>query len=416
MRTNDNMTKDLITGHNLMKMSLYAWLLVIIFAGSAYCAEPIKLGAVLPLNDVTGKQSAAAMKLAVAELNKAGGILGRPIRLIIADDEMKPVKGAAAVEKLALEDKVDVFVGGMSSSVHLAQIPLLKKYKKVTVWAGAASSLCEDMLENEPWYFHLHPWDYMQGQQYYKGWGEISKRHSRVKLNKWFFAYEDGAYGTQAYRHYLGSSPPAEWKRKGAHFGSTASGHTDFRAILEKAISYKPDIFIMVGYEGDALQILQQSYDLGFSPPIFAGALPGWPADFAKSPLAENVAVYSFWSPSVNKASRAARHFWQAYKKEFGEEPTSYFSPLAYSNIYIVAEAIERAGSLEDHALIKALEATHYESALGETITFKPSKVIRHQANPSYKIFQWQKGVLQIIWPFNLATAPFRYPYKPPPN
>ena len=86
------MAKDLPTGQNLMKTSSYALLLVILFAGFAYCAEPIKLGAVLPLNDVTGKQSAAAMKLAVAEINKAGGILGRPIRLIIADDEMKPVK------------------------------------------------------------------------------------------------------------------------------------------------------------------------------------------------------------------------------------------------------------------------------------------------------------------------------------
>jgi branched-chain amino acid transport system substrate-binding protein len=353
------------------------------------------------------------MKLAVEEINLAGGVLGRPIHLIIADDGMLPEKGAAAVERLARVDKVDIFVGGMSSSVHVAQIPLLKQYRKVTVWAGAASSLCEDMLDNEPWYFHLHPWDYMQGQQYYKGWAEISKKFPRVRLNKWFFAYEDGAYGTQAYRHYLGLSPPAEWKRRGAHFRSSASGRADYRAVIKQAIAYQPDIFVLVGYEGDAPQILQQMRDVGYTPPVFAGALPGWPSDFGKSSLAENVSVYSFWSPLMSKTSRVAGHFMQAYRKKYGEEPTTYFAPLAYSNIYIVAEAIRRSGTLEEQALIKALEATNHESALGERLDFKhPSKVIRHQANPLYKIMQWQNGVLQVIWPFHMATAPFRYPYK----
>ncbi|MEI6313964.1 MAG: ABC transporter substrate-binding protein [Syntrophus sp. (in: bacteria)] len=395
-----------------MQWIVSALLLVNLFAGVAFGAEPIKIGAVLPLNDVTGKQSAAAMKLAVAEINRAGGVLGRPLSLIIADDEMKAEKGAAAIEKLAIVDKVDIFVGGMSSSVHLAQIPLLKKYKKVTVWAGAASSLCEEMLENEPWYFHLHLWDYMQGQQYFKGWGEIKKKYPKVKLQRWFFAYEDGAYGSSAYKHYLGVTPPADWKRKGAYFKSAASGQADYRDVLRRAMVYKPDIFIMVGYEGDALPIMQQSRQLGFAPPIFAGASPGWPPHFGQSPLAENVCIYSFWSPSMKNVSKVAGHFWHAYKKEFNAEPTTYFAPLAYSNIYIVAEAIKKSGSIENQALIKALEATRYESPLGDTIVFRPSKIAKHQGTGTYKIFQWQKGVLQVIWPFEMATASFRYPYK----
>ncbi|MGE5799307.1 MAG: ABC transporter substrate-binding protein, partial [Syntrophaceae bacterium] len=130
------------------------------------------------------------------------------------------------------------------------------------------------------------------------------------------------------------------------------------------------------------------------------------------SPQAENVAVYSFWAPSMNKTSRVAAQFMEAYRKKYSEDPTTYFAPLAYSNIYIVAEAIRRSGTLEEQALIRALEATNHESALGETINFKPSKVIRHQANPLYKIMQWQNGVLQVIWPFHMATAAFRYPYK----
>ena len=113
---------------------------------TGFAQGPIKLGAILPLADITGDQGAKAMKLAVKEINKAGGLLGRQVELIVVDDEMKPEKGAAAVEKLVTVDKVDVLIGGMSSGVHLGQIPIMKKYEKVTVWIGAASSRCEQAV------------------------------------------------------------------------------------------------------------------------------------------------------------------------------------------------------------------------------------------------------------------------------
>jgi len=55
-------------------------------------ASTIKIGAVLPLSDITGRQAANAMKLAVKEINEAGGVLGMPVELFIIDDEMKPEK------------------------------------------------------------------------------------------------------------------------------------------------------------------------------------------------------------------------------------------------------------------------------------------------------------------------------------
>lgn len=109
-------------------------------APTAAAKEPIKLGAVSPLGDITGAQSTKAMKLAVKEINEKGGLLGRPVELIVVDDEMKPDKGAAALDKLATVDEVDVFIGGMASGVLLGQAPTFKKYGKVTVWIGAASA------------------------------------------------------------------------------------------------------------------------------------------------------------------------------------------------------------------------------------------------------------------------------------
>jgi Periplasmic binding protein len=172
--------------------------------------KPIKLGAIFPLLDITGDQGAKAMKLAVKEINQAGGLLGRQVELIVVDDEMKAEKGAAAVERLVTVDKVDILVGGMASDVHLGQIPIMKKYEKVTVWSGAASSRCEQAMGPVDWYFHLHPWDYQQGASYLEGWSEMAAKRPEVKIVKWFNAYEEGAFGTASFR--AGQAAFKTWK------------------------------------------------------------------------------------------------------------------------------------------------------------------------------------------------------------
>jgi len=395
-----------------LSLAPFLTFLLFLLAGPAHAVEPIKLGAVLPLNFVSGSQGAKAMRLAVKELNQAGGVLGRPLELIVVDDEMNPEKGAAAIERLATVDKVDFFVGGMSSSVHLAQIPLMKQYGKITLWSGSASSKVERALKDQDWFFHLHPWDYQQAQSYIDGWAAIARKYPQVKVNKWFFAYEDGAFGVAGYRASTELFPKG-WTHKGADFKSAISGGGDYRVILKRAKEDQPDIFVWIGYEADALPLMQQAREAGFAPPIFAGSPPGWPAHFGQSEFSNRVSLYGIWTPALKNVSQASRRFSEAYQAEFGEEVDVYLVPMYYSSIHIAAEGIKRAGSLDTQDLIAALQQTRYESPLGETITFKPSKIIKHQGLQGQKIMQWQKGVLHVIWPFEYATAKFHYPFKP---
>ena len=371
---------------------------------------PIKLGAVNPLADITGAQMSKAMQLAVDEINAAGGVLGRPLELIVIDSEFDPAKGAAAIEKLATVDNVDVFIGGMASGVHMGQIPILKKYEKITVWAGSAMHLCEDALEGCDWYFHLHPWDYMQGASYVQGWTEIIAEYPNIDITTAFWAYEDGAFGSGSF---AGSAEAhADWNNQGESFKSAALGGGDYRSVLRHAKDENPDIFVWIGYAADALPIMEQSREIGFNPPLFVGSPPGWPADFGQSPLAENVVAYGMWAPSIKNISEVSNHFWNAYIEKFDEEPATYFCPLGYTNVYVVAEAIARAGTLEKEALILALEETAYDSPLGEILTFTPSNVIKHQGFQGQKILQWQDGAQQVIWPFDYSTAEIVYPFS----
>ena len=143
----------------------------------------------------------------------------------------------------------------------------------------------------------------------------------------------------------------------------------------------------------------------------FIGAPPGWPADFGKSPLAEAVTLYGMWAPSLKEVSKVSKHFWDAYIKEYKKEPATYFAPLGYTNIYFVADGIKKAKTLDKAALIKALEETKYVSPIGETLTIKPSNIIKHQGFTKQKILQWQKGQQQVIWPFEFGTSQPVYPF-----
>ncbi|MCX8013574.1 MAG: ABC transporter substrate-binding protein, partial [Rectinema sp.] len=168
---------------------------------------------------------------------------------------------------------------------------------------------------------------------------------------------------------------------------------------------------IWAGYDADALPMLEQAKAMKFSPGIYLGAPPGWPIGFGSSKLARNVMLYGMWSPAINDINTVSAKFYKNYIAKYKEEPATYFAPLAYSAVYIVAAGIKEAGTTETAALIKALEKTNYVSPLGEVITFKPSNIIKHQGITRQKILQWQNGIQEVIWPFETATAEPVYPF-----
>lgn len=410
-----------------MKKKLLLSMVLIIFltltAVSVQAQESIKIGAVNPLGDITGRQSTQAMALAVEQINKNGGLLGREVELIVVDSEFRPEKGAAAIDKLATIDEVDFFVGGMSSGVHMAQIPALRQYKKITVWAGAASHQVENAIgEDADWYFHLHPWDYQQGASYGRGWTDIAEKYSDLNLGKVFLAYEEGAFGTDSYEAYKqmfksakeGEGPFKEIMNDflGASFKSATAGGGEYRAMLRQAKEYNPDLFIWAGYDADAIPMLGQAREVGFEPPLYVGAPPGWPANFGKNPLADGVVLYGMWAPALNQVSEPAKAFWDAYVSKYDEEPATYFAPLGYTNIMYLAKAIENAGTIEKEELITSLKNTSYESPLGTTLEMSPSRVIQNQGFTSQKILQYQDGEQHVIWPFEFATAELEYPFS----
>jgi branched-chain amino acid transport system substrate-binding protein len=373
---------------------------------------PILLGATFSLSSPIGQEQQNAAQLAVDEINADGGLLGREVDLIVYDDGADATVAAAAVLKLCTQDNVDVIIGGMSSITSLGAVSALKTYQKVTVWLGGASHLFEEAMVGCDWFFHIHPWDYMQAAQQWVALTTVSA-DGNFPIDKIFVAYEDSAFGAGSYALLQASLIPLGYDLTGQSFTSAyLGGSGDFGSLVAAAAAFDPDYFAFIGYDADVQPLLNTMKEQAFNPPFILGAPPSWPVDFGSNPLSEGITGYTMWTPALKDISPAALAFFDAYVAEYGKEPPDYIGPLTYDNVMIVADAIERAGTLDKAALITALEATDYDSAVGDNdVVFAPSNNITHQASFTVKLFQWQDGIAQIIYPYEVATADLIYPH-----
>src|SRR2546425_5194660 len=127
-------------------------------------ARPYKIGVLQPLTGAAaagGKTALVGVQMAVDRINKSGGINGRPIELIVVDDESKPDVGRRKSEKLAVEDNVDVHVGGFLSNICLACTPVWEEQKIVNM-----ISVCLDttLTTSKCSRYTFRPFDYAPAQ------------------------------------------------------------------------------------------------------------------------------------------------------------------------------------------------------------------------------------------------------------
>ena len=100
---------------------------------------PIKIGIPTSVQLQVGRDTQSAAKLAIEEINAKGGLLGRKLEMVVADETENPEQGIAAIKKLTADDKVNVLIGGYTSGVTLAQLPHISSAKTIYLGVGAAS-------------------------------------------------------------------------------------------------------------------------------------------------------------------------------------------------------------------------------------------------------------------------------------
>jgi len=377
-------------------------------AGSAAAQSgPIRIGVPTAIQVQVGRDTIDSLQMGVDEINAKGGVLGRKLELVVADETENPEAGINAVKKLTADDKVDVLIGGYTSGVTLAQLPHIARAKTIYLGIGAASPSITQRVkqdyDNYKYIFRVNP---------------INAAHQARAVADYISGFVMGEMGWKKIA-IIGEN--AKWVqdlvpvlKKGAvdagadvrlaEFFDTQT--SDFSPLLAKVKESEAQYLIVILSHGSSDVFVKQWYDARFPVPIGGIDVKSMDADFYK-----RVGGKSISETTINGSVRApitpkTIPYWDAFVKKTGRGGPVYTGPGAYDALYVYAEAVKRAKTTDADAVIKELERTDYVGALGR-IQFDDSHDVK--AGPGYLNFgfvQWQdNGTRAIIWPKEMRTA-----------
>jgi branched-chain amino acid transport system substrate-binding protein len=220
-------------------------------------AKPYKIGTLQPLTGVAasgGKTALVGIQMAVDRINKMGGINGRPIDLIVADDQSKPDVGRRAVEKMVTEDDIDAHVGGFLSNICLACMPVWENHQLVNMIGVCLDTTLTTTKCNR---YTFRTFDYAPAQAVAFAPFLVEKLGK-----KWHFIYADYAWGQSTRDAYTQEIT----KQGGTVVGSTGIplGTADTTPFLTK-INGDFDGLFAISFAGQAITLANQAYDLGLT-------------------------------------------------------------------------------------------------------------------------------------------------------
>ena len=391
--------------------------------------KPIVIGAPLATAFLYGWDAERAMKLAAEEINAKGGVtIGqekRPLKIEAMDtrdlEPGVPVSDALlVVEKLILEKNADFIIGGpVRSEAALAAMDLLSKYKKVSILTtGALTPKYHQRIAEE--YDKFKYCFRVSGEVGWMVTGEFLPALMHVKakygLSRLFIMVQDVAHARGGGDVVGKLAAEKGWEIVGKEIYPT--GTTDYSVGLLKAKKENAQVILIWMDMPESSILLKQWYDLRipalpFGTIIAAAEQPGfWKATEGKGEYCLASVVNAGNAPS--QATPWTMKFVDAYKKKYGLEPEGYGTSSSYMAVYVMKDAIERAGSLNSDAVVAALEKTDMMGVYGR-VRFNPKN---HQVIPSTDpkegavgtIFQWQAGKRIVVFPPAIAVGEIKLP------
>ncbi len=359
---------------------------------------PIKVGASVSTtgsNGKTGLYQVEAYKLWIDQVNARGGLLGRPVEMIILDDESDPTIGTKLYEKLINEDKVDLVMGPYSSSVTQAVSTVTEKYKFPMLAAGASAS--DIWKRNYKYIFGV----YSVAESYFYSVIDIAKAAGMQTVA---IVNEDTVFPKAT------AAGTAEYVRKQGlrivfqeQYPAKA---TDLSSLITKVKAAKPDVLVGGSYQPDSILLTRQAKELDLNVKLLAfsvgAAIPefgtglGKDADFVMGP--------SMWEPVLKTKGNV--EFVETYTKKWNREP-DYHSATGFAGGQILEAAVAKAKSLDREKIREALSSLDIETVLPGR--YKVDDTGTQTAHIAV-VIQWQGKEKPVIAPDSMANGKPKLP------
>ncbi len=309
---------------------------------------PVRIGLVDPFSGVyaaIGRNEAEGARMAVDEVNAAGGMLGRPVELLTEDSAARTDVGVQRLRKLVERDQIHFSLGEVSSGVSLALGQVAHEYGMVHIVTGghADSITGTDCKWNV---FRIPTSGIMEANA-------IGRFLADEFGKAWYIITPDYAYGWSLQEAFTAVCESVGGRVLGAD--RVPLGTSDYSAQLLKASRARPDVLLVFQAGDDAVAILKQIVQFGLHRQMaVAGGLQEWENIMALPPEAR-IGWWTFEWYWLQPDVPEVEPWVQAYRQRFGHTPTAR-SWFGYVAIHSLALAVAQARTLEARQVARALE------------------------------------------------------------
>src|SRR5690606_1903509 len=310
-----------------------------------------------------GQSTHKGVTFAVDELNAAGGVLGKPIRLLVEDDQGKPEEALTAVTKLISKDRVVALIGEFASSNSLAAAPFAQQSRIPMLSHGSTNPKVTQVGD---YIFRACFIDPFQGEVMAKFTSETLKLKRVAILRDIKSDYSVGLadYFTRSFTAAGGEIVADE---------SYSAGDKDFNAQLTSLRQKNPEAVFIPGYYTEIGLIARQARRLGIRAVLLGG--DGWDSEKLWE-IGGEALNGSFFSNhySVDNPAPEIQDFVERFKARYDGSAPDAQAALAYDATHMLAAAITRAGSEDPKAIRDALAETKDFPGVTGTITLNENR------------------------------------------
>mgnify|MGYP001120887808 CR=1 FL=1 len=368
-----SMSTKPVSRREFLKYGALAAGAAIVAGGAVYYATrpapPPAPKAAIKIGDLSGKTGVGAnwglhmtlgTKLAVDELNAAGGVLGRPVEIVTEDTALRADVAIKKAEKLILEDKVAAIFGVLSSGVQRAVIKVTEKYKTLHFLCVACADYFRT-VDFHKYFFTVHQ-DGRMSHRALVTWLEKEYNPDPTKL---LITYQDYAMGW-AHERAVRKIFEHAFGKKGTNKVAWPLGARDFTPWFPKIKEIAPEYYHSSTWGMDSITQIRQMGDYGLLKGLksFTGSCCIYlTSDLTfYGPTADGTAFPKYWAyPSPNKESIDFR---DKFFATFGQTPNQA-SAAHYEGVKLWAKAVEKAGTTDPDAVVEKLEGMEYTGPLG---------------------------------------------------
>jgi branched-chain amino acid transport system substrate-binding protein len=349
-----------------------------------------------------GSEGLLGLKMFIEDLNMRGGASGRPVELVVYDDESDRDIAARLYEKLIQEDQVDFLVGPYGTPLTLAAAAVAERYGYPLVVTGTALEIFEGGMKNV---FGV----YTPAPEIMRPVLDIAKEKG---LRRVALVYADNEAPTN-----IAESVKSQLAAYGAElvfeesYDRNFAKASEFRTLVARITAARPEVVICGSYLEDSVALLKELKAQQFAPDVLVFSYGSALEEFGSSvgpDNAEGVLATSQWLRAERMPG--AYDFAFRFKLKHGHFP-SYPAVGAYASGQVIEAAARLAavaGKGRDEAAIRdQLRTMSFTSLLGP---YEVDGTGRQVAKPIY-LLQWQKGQRHLIFPAKFADVPLVYPF-----